>query len=189
MALSSLQQRDRMQAEQSFAELLELWPGDAYPLQFLIRRHLVRGDARRAVSLLLAAKQTVPGNPKILSTGRGANGYWRPVRCCSHLSTGVETAPKMFTPRPRPRLRLGRVLGKLHRDHDALIAYLCVIKPSQLQCLWLGDASMPLWFREVVKQTIRFLVTAVCLTRYWSRCDRAMAALNFNDCRTALLST
>jgi hypothetical protein len=62
MALGSLQQGDAMQVERSFAQLLELLPGDADALQFLASRHLVRGDAIRAVSLLFAAVQSAPGN-------------------------------------------------------------------------------------------------------------------------------
>ena len=154
MALTSLQQGDAAQAEQSFAKLLELLPGDVDALQFLASRHLVRGDAIRAVSLLLAAAQSAPGNADILhQLGTAQMAAGNLPGAVRTLRQAVETAPKMFM----ARLRLGMVLEKLHQNHDALIAYFGAVNTAQAQGLWLSDASTPPGLREVVKQTIRFI--------------------------------
>ncbi len=154
MAVNGLRQGDAMLAEQYFARLLELVPGDVEALQFLASRHLVRGDAVRAVAMLLSAEQARPDAPDTLHQLGAAQmaagdlqGAVRSLRRCLQL------APQIFV----ARLRLGIALEQLGETHSALLAYFGAVNAAQAQGRWLNDATTAPGLQGAVKHAIQVI--------------------------------
>lgn len=153
-ALSGLRNGDLMLAEQSFARLLELEPGDVEALQFLASRHMLRGDALRAVALLLVAERERPGQPDIehqLGAAQMAAGNVRGA--VVSLRKALDRAPQMFV----ARLRLGIALEQLGETHGALLAYFGAVNAAQAQGRWMSDATTAPGLQEAVKHAMRFI--------------------------------
>lgn len=154
MAINGLRQGDPMLAEQYFARLLEIAPGDVEALQFLAARHFQRGDAARAMALLQQAAQVQPDNPNTLQqlgaiqmASGDLQGAVSAFRHCLVL------APDHFV----VRLRLGLVLEQLGETHDALLAYFGAVNAAQAQGRWMNDATTAPGLQEWVKHAIRFI--------------------------------
>ncbi|MFC5582827.1 aspartyl/asparaginyl beta-hydroxylase domain-containing protein [Rhodanobacter terrae] len=154
MAYNGLQHGDVALAEQYFTRLLEMVPNDMEALQFVASRHLVRGDATRAVAMLLVADQVRPNDADTLhqlGTAQMAVGDLHGT--VVNLRHAVELAPHMFM----ARLRLGMALEHLGEIHDALVAYFGAVNAAQAQGRWLGDSSTAPGIRDAVKHAIRFI--------------------------------
>lgn len=154
MALNGLRNGNAMLAEQYFARLLEMEPGDPEALQFIASRHLSRGDAVRAVALLLKAEQTQQGNPNILhqlSAAQMAAGDLEGA--AASLKRCVDLSPDMFV----ARLRLAMVWEQLGEPHRALLAYFGAVNSAQAHGRWMSDATTAPGLQESVKHAIRFI--------------------------------
>lgn len=145
---------DTLLAQQSYARVLELLPGDVEALQFLSSGQATLGDAERAVGLMHDAQQANPQDPATLHHLGAAqmdsgdfSGAAVSLRAC------VQQAPKMFV----ARLRLAMALEQLGQQHAALIAYFKAITTAQAQGRWLSDASTAPALREVVKRAMDFV--------------------------------
>jgi aspartate beta-hydroxylase len=154
MALNGLRSGDLMLAEQSFARLLEVVPNDLEALQFVASRHLLRGDALRAVAMLTFAEQVRPGHPDILHQLGVAQMASGDLRGAAHsLRSATVGAPQMFV----ARLRLGMALEQLGDSHGALLAYFGAVNAAQAQGRWLSDATTAPGLQEAVKHAMRFI--------------------------------
>lgn len=154
MALTGLRNGDAVLAEQSFARLLELEPGDTEALQFLASRHMLRGDALRAVAMLLAAERARPGQPDILhQLGAAQMATGDRQGAVLSLRQALERAPQMFV----ARLRLGIALEQLGDTHGALLAYFGAVNTAQAQGRWMSDATTAPGLREPVQHAMRFI--------------------------------
>lgn len=152
MALNGLRSGDVMLAEQYFARLLELEPADVEALQFLAARHMARGDAVRAVAMLLVAEQAGPERPDTLhqlGSARMAAGDLRGA--VVSLKHCLVRAPQMFV----ARLRLGMALEQLGETHAALLAYFGAVNTAQGQGRWMNDATTAPGLQGPVKHAFR----------------------------------
>ena len=154
MAVNGLKNGDVMLAEQYFARLLEVQPDNLEALQFLASRHLVSGNAPRALAMLLTAEQLQPASPNILhqlGTVQMAVGDWPgavvSLRHCVALERDMFVA----------RLRLGMALEELGDTHGALLAYFGAVNAAQAQGRWMSDATTAPGLQEAVKHAIRFI--------------------------------
>jgi aspartate beta-hydroxylase len=154
MAVNGLRQGDPALAEHYFARLLELAPGDVEALQFLASRHLVRGDAVRAVAMLLTAEQVRPDAPdtahQLGAAQMAAGDLHGAVRS---LQRCVALAPQMFV----ARLRLGMALEQLGETYRALLAYFGAVNSAQAQGRWMNDATTAPGLQGVVRHAIQFI--------------------------------
>jgi aspartate beta-hydroxylase len=154
MAHSELQRGDSVLAEQHFARLLEVIPDDVEALQFVASRHLVRGDAMRAVAMLLAAKQAQPEDPNTLHhLGVAQSLVYDWQGAADNLKRCLHVAPQMFV----ARLRLGIALEQLGSVHEALVAYFGAVNTAQAQGRWMSDATTAPGLRAAVKHAIAFI--------------------------------
>ncbi|MET4568926.1 aspartate beta-hydroxylase [Rhodanobacter soli] len=154
MAHNGLQRGDPVLAEQHFARLLEMIPGDVEALQFVASRHLIRGDAIRAVAMLLAADQAHPDDANTLhQLGAAQMAAGDLPGAVGSLQRGTALAPHMFV----ARLRLGMALEKLGETHRALVAYFGAVNAAQAQGRWLGDANTAPGLRDAVRHAIGFI--------------------------------
>ncbi|WP_254423809.1 aspartyl/asparaginyl beta-hydroxylase domain-containing protein [Rhodanobacter sp. C03] len=154
MAYDGLQHGDVVLAEQHFARLLEIVPTDMEALQFVASRYLVRGEAMRAVAMLLVADQARPNDPNTLhqlGTAQMATGDLHGA--VASLQRAIELAPHIFM----ARLRLGMALERLGEAHNALVAYFGAVNTAQVQGRWLGDSTTAPSIRDAVKHAIRFI--------------------------------
>ncbi|WP_114241279.1 aspartyl/asparaginyl beta-hydroxylase domain-containing protein [Dyella sp. C9] len=153
-ALSGFRSGDLVLAEQSFARLLELDPGDVEALQFLASRHMLRGDTLRAVAMLLAAEQSRPGHPDILhQLGAAQMAAGNLQGAMLSLRQALERSPQMFV----ARLRLGIALEQLGDTQAALLAYFGAVNAAQSQGRWMNDATTAPGLRDAVKHAIHFI--------------------------------
>ncbi|WP_243042779.1 aspartyl/asparaginyl beta-hydroxylase domain-containing protein [Dyella sedimenti] len=153
MAQNGLRQGDAMLAEQYFARLLEQSPGDVEALQFVAGRHLLRGDALRAVAMLLAAAQARP-TPELLhqlGAAQMAAGDYRGA--ADSLARCVAQAPQLFV----ARLRLAISLEQLGQGQRALLAYFGAVNAAQAQGRWMSDDTTAPGLREAVQHAIRYI--------------------------------
>ncbi|WP_430387383.1 aspartyl/asparaginyl beta-hydroxylase domain-containing protein [Dyella sp. 20L07] len=151
MALSGLRQGDLMLAEQYFARILEVAPNDMEALQFVASRHLMRGDARRAVAMLLVANDARADNPDILhQLGAAQMAAGDLQGAVISLRRSLAFAPEMFV----VRLRLAIALEQLGESHAALLAYFGAVNAAQAQGRWMSDATTAPGLRDAVKHAI-----------------------------------
>jgi aspartate beta-hydroxylase len=154
MAINGLRNGDVVQAEQYFARLLQVDPHNLEALQFLASRHLVRGDAVRALAMLITANQLQPATPALLhqlgtvqTVVGDLPGAVDSLRQCVALESGMFVA----------RLRLGMALEQLGDTHGALLAYFGAVNTAQAQGRWLSDATTPPGLQDAVKYAINFI--------------------------------
>ena len=154
MAVNGLRQGDAGLAEQYFARLLELVPGDVEALQFLAGRHLMRGDAVRAVAMLLTAEQARPDAPDTLHQLGAAQMAAGDLQGAVHsLRRCLLLAPQIFV----ARLRLAIALEQLGEAHGALLAYFGAVNAAQAQGRWLSDATTAPALQGAVKHAMQFI--------------------------------
>jgi len=153
-ALAAWQRGDMAVAEQAFEQLLESLPDDAEALQFLATRQLGRGDAERAIELLLAAHRAQPQDAAILHRlGEVQMLAGDAEAAADSLRKGLQVAPGMFV----ARLRLGVALEQQGRRHEAMLAYVGAIDVAQAQGRWLDDATTAPGLRDAVKHAVRYV--------------------------------
>ena len=150
-AQAAVQQGDTVLAEQRYLNLLDLVSGDVEALQFVAARHFARGDAMRAVSLLLVAQQAQPDNPVTLhqlGAAQSALGDWHGA--IGSLERCLSLAPNAFV----ARLRLGIALEQLGDAHAALVAYFGAINAAQAKGRWMSDDTTAPGLRSAVTHAI-----------------------------------
>jgi aspartate beta-hydroxylase len=153
-ARMQLHNRDLLLAEQSYQRLLETEPADTEALQFLARAYSGRGEATRAVRMLLAAHQARPDAPLVLQQlGTMQLSAGDTAAAADTLRRCLQLAPDTFV----ARLRLGVALEQLGESHDALIAYFKAIHVAQTEGRWLSDASTAPVLREAVKHAMDYV--------------------------------
>lgn len=149
-----LQNRDLLLAEQAYWRLLEATPGDMEAAQYLATEHLDRGDAKKAVELLIAASDRHPEDPATLhqlGTARMVSGDY--ALAAVDLGKALDQAPNLFV----ARLRLAISLEKLGRSQAALMAFLRAINDAQAQGRWFSDATTAPGLREAVKYAMDYV--------------------------------
>ncbi|MEO7052958.1 MAG: aspartyl/asparaginyl beta-hydroxylase domain-containing protein [Rhodanobacter sp.] len=150
-AQAALQQGDTAFAEQHYRQLLELVSADVEALQFVAARHFARGDAIRAVGMLLAAEQAEPDNPATLhqlGAAQSAVNDWQGA--AGSLERCLSLAPNAFV----ARLRLGIVREQLGDAHAALVAYFGAVNAAQARGRWMSDDTTAPGLRDAVKHAI-----------------------------------
>ena len=153
-ALAGLERGDLALAEQAFSHLLEVQPDDVEALQFLATRQLGRGNATRAIELLLTAQHAQPQDATILHRLGEAQMLAGDLDAAADsLRKGLAIAPGMFV----ARLRLGRVLEQQGHRHAAMLAYFCAIDVAQAHGRWLSDATTAPGMRAAVKHAARYV--------------------------------
>jgi aspartate beta-hydroxylase len=153
-ALAAWQRGDAAAAEQAFRRLLELLPDDAEALQFVATCELGRGDAERAIALLVAAHRAQPQDAAVLHRlGEVQMLAGAHEAAVDSLRQGLQLAPGMFV----ARLRLGVALEQLGRRHEAMLTYLGALDAAQAQGRWLSDDTTAPGLREAVKHAARFV--------------------------------
>jgi aspartate beta-hydroxylase len=153
-ALHGMRNGDLMLAEHSFARLLELEPRDVEALQFLASRHMLRGDALRAVAMLLAAERARPGQPDTLhQLGAAQMAAGNMQGAILSLRQALDRSPQMFV----ARLRLGIALEQLGETHGALLAYFGAVNAAQAQGRWMSDATTAPGLQGPVQHAMRFI--------------------------------
>ncbi len=153
-ALEGVRQGDPALAERCFTQLLELVPDDVEALQFVAARHFARGDAMRAVAMLLVAQQAQPEDPNTLHHLGAAQSLvhdWQGA--ADSLKRCLHVAPQMFI----ARLRLGIALEQLGNIHEALVAYFGAINTAQAQGRWMSDATTAPGLQAAVRHAIGFI--------------------------------
>jgi aspartate beta-hydroxylase len=145
---------DVLLAQQSYARVLEMAPGDVEALQFLSSGQATLGDAERAVELMHNAQATHPQNPATLHhLGAAQMDAGDFAGAVASLRACVQQAPHMFV----ARLRLAMALEQLGQQDAALLAYFNAITTAQAQGRWLSDASTAPALRDVVKRAMDFV--------------------------------
>ncbi|WP_426701018.1 aspartyl/asparaginyl beta-hydroxylase domain-containing protein [Rhodanobacter sp. Col0626] len=148
------QRGDLAAAELAFLRLLEELPGDAEALQFLATRSWERGDAPRAIELLLAAHRAQPQDAGVLHRlGEIQMLAGELQAAIGNLRKALQIAPGMFV----AGLRLGVALEQQGSRHEAMLAYLGAIDTAQAQGRWLSDDTTAPGLREAVKHATRFV--------------------------------
>lgn len=149
-----MRNRDVLLAEQSYRRLLEIEPGDIEALRFIANEHLTRGEADRAVALLISAHRTQPDDAVTLhQLGTAQMVAGDSQAAADSLRNGLQHAPNMFV----ARLRLAIIHEQLGESHDALVAYLNAIHVAQAQGRWLSDATTAPGLRDAVKHAMDYV--------------------------------
>ena len=145
---------DTLLAQQSFARLLELVPGDVEALQFLSSGAATLGVPERAVSLLQDIEHTHPQDaPTLHHLGAAQLGAGDFTGAVDSLRRCVQLAPNMFV----ARLRLAIALEKLEHKQAALIEYFKALTSAQAQGRWVSDATTAPALRAVVKRAMDYV--------------------------------
>ena len=150
-AWEALQRGDTVLAEQYYTQVLDAEPRHVEALQFVASRHFARGDAIRAVALLLVAHQAQPDDPATLhqlGAAQSASGDWQGA--IESLRRCLAMAPRTFV----ARLRLGMALEQLNDPHGALVAYFAAINAAQAAGRWLSDATTAPGVRVAVRRAM-----------------------------------
>lgn len=150
-AQAAIQRGDAVLAEQHYRRLLELAPAQVEALQFLASRHFGRGDATRALEMLLVARQAQPDNTAMLhqlGAVQSAVGDWEGA--AATLRRCLSLAPHAFV----ARLRLGIALEQLGDARGALVAYFSAVNTAQTKGRWLGDSTTAAGVRDAVRHAI-----------------------------------
>ena len=150
-AREAVQQGDMGRAERCYQLLLEVAPGHVEALRFVAASHFARGDAMRAVAMLLTARQEKPDDSATLhqlGAAQSAVGDWQDA--ADNLARCVELAPRMFV----ARLRLGVAFEQLGKVHETLVAYAAAVNTAQASGRWMSDATTAPGLRAAVKHAI-----------------------------------
>lgn len=154
MALERIQQGDPLGAEQCFNQLLELIPDHVEALQYVAACHLARGDAIRAVAMLLIAHKAQPDDPGTLhhlGSAQSQLGDWQGA--ANHLRHCLRLAPALFV----ARLRLGIALEQNGDPHGALVAYFAAVNTAQAQGRWMSDETTAPGLRAAVRHAMAYI--------------------------------
>ena len=142
------QRGDGARAEQAFARLLELQPGDAEALQFLAGCHQQRGEFEPALHLLERVSSQDPAAVQIdLQRGNVRLAMGDFAAAAASFKRGLQQTPDAFV----VRLQMGIALEQLGRSHEALLAYFRAIRTAQDKGRWLSEATTAPALRDVVK--------------------------------------
>lgn len=156
-ALEAAHQGDIARAEKHYLQLLESVPTDVEALQFVAAGHFARGDAMRAVAMLLVAHQAQPGDPGILhqlGAAQSAVADWQGAAASLKLCLSI--APQTFV----ARLRLGVALEKLEDSRGALVAYFAAVNTAQAHGRWMNDATTAPGLRAAVRHAMDLIDVA-----------------------------
>lgn len=145
---------DTLLAQQSFARLLELVPGDVEALQFLSSGAATLGVADRTISLLQGIEHAHPEDaPTLHHLGAAQLDSGDFAGAADSLRRCVQRAPRMFV----ARLRLAIALEKLDQRQAALIEYFKALASAQAQGRWVSDATTAPALRAVVKRAMDYV--------------------------------
>jgi aspartate beta-hydroxylase len=145
---------DTLLAQQSFARLLELVPGDVEALQFLSSGAATLGVSERAIGLLQDIEHTHPQDaPTLHHLGAAQLDGGDFAGAADSLRRCVQLAPTMFV----ARLRLAIALEKLGDQQAALLEYFKALASAQAQGRWVSDATTAPALRAVVKRAMDYV--------------------------------
>lgn len=151
-----IRNKDLLVAEQFYWRVLEEKPSDIEALQFLANEHLARGDMRKAIELLIRARDAQPDDPATLHQLGTAQLDAQDFASAAHnLRRALQIAPRMFV----ARLRLATALENLGQPHNALLAYFRAINDAQTQGRWLNDSTTAAALRQPVKYAMDYVDT------------------------------
>ena len=145
---------DILLAQQSFARLLELVPGDIEALQFLSSGAATLGVSERAIGLLRDIEQAHPQDaPTLHHLGAAQLDGGDFASAVDSLRRCVQLAPTMFV----ARLRLATALEQLGQPQAALIEYFKALASAQAQGRWISDTTTAPALRDVVKRAMNYV--------------------------------